>query len=119
MCVRYTHFVVLDLASFRREDNQNSTVIVMVTLNVVSQWQVGDPCSAYWSEDGQLYAATVSSIDEKRSTCVVVYSEYGNEEEQKLEDLLSEVSEGDEETNTKVAVHWAFILIKCNICLFI
>ncbi|TNN50245.1 Survival motor neuron protein 1 [Liparis tanakae] len=52
------------------------------------QWQVGDPCSAYWSVDGQLYAATVSSIDEERSTCVVVYTEYGNEEEQKLEDLL-------------------------------
>lgn len=66
------------------------------------EWQVGDSCVAYWSEDGQPYAATISSIDEKRGTCIVVYTEYGNEEEQNLEDLLSEVSEGDEELNTKV-----------------
>ncbi|XP_068560311.1 survival motor neuron protein 1 [Cebidichthys violaceus] len=66
------------------------------------EWQVGDSCSAYWSEDGQLYAATISFIDEKKGTCVVVYTEYGNEEEQNLEDLLSEISEGDEETNTKI-----------------
>uniref|UniRef100_A0A8C6UX22 Survival of motor neuron 1, telomeric n=1 Tax=Neogobius melanostomus TaxID=47308 RepID=A0A8C6UX22_9GOBI len=59
-------------------------------------WQVGDSCCAYWSEDGQLYAATISSIDEERSTCVVTYTEYGNEEEQNLEDLVSDISEGDE-----------------------
>lgn len=68
----------------------------------MSQWQVGDACSAYWSEDGKLYAATITSIDEERGTCIVVYTGYGNEEEQNLEDLLSEISEGDEETNTKV-----------------
>lgn len=68
----------------------------------MSQWQVGDSCCAYWSEDGQLYAATISSIDQERGTCVVVYTDYGNEEEQNLEDLLSEVSEADEETNVKV-----------------
>jgi len=66
------------------------------------EWQVGDYCSAYWSEDGHLYAATISSIDETRGTCIVVYTGYGNEEEQNLEDLFSEISEGDEETNTKV-----------------
>ncbi|XP_040052024.1 survival motor neuron protein 1 isoform X1 [Gasterosteus aculeatus] len=66
------------------------------------EWQVGDPCSAYWSEDGQLYAATISSIDEERGTCVVVYTQYGNEEMQNLEDLLMEISEDDEEMNTKV-----------------
>lgn len=66
------------------------------------QWQVGDACSAYWSEDGQLYAATITSIDKKRGTCIVFYTEYGNEEEQNLDELLSEISEGDEETNAKV-----------------
>ncbi|XP_060893968.1 survival motor neuron protein 1 [Labrus mixtus] len=66
------------------------------------EWQVGDSCCAYWSEDGQLYAATVTSVDEKRGTCVVVFTGYGNEEEQNLEDLLSEICEGDEESNTKV-----------------
>lgn len=64
-------------------------------------WQVGDSCSAYWSEDGQLYAATISSIDEERGTCVVTYTDYGNEEEQNLEDLMSEISERDEESNNK------------------
>ncbi|CAL1616064.1 unnamed protein product [Knipowitschia caucasica] len=29
-------------------------------------WKVGDSCCAYWSEDGQLYAASISSIDEER-----------------------------------------------------
>lgn len=71
-------------------------------LSVVSQWQVGDSCCAYWSEDGQLYAATISSIDQNRGTCVVLFTGYGNEEEQNLEDLLSEISEVDDETNAKV-----------------
>ncbi|XP_029961021.1 survival motor neuron protein 1 [Salarias fasciatus] len=65
------------------------------------EWQVGDTCCAYWSEDGQLYPATISSINEARGTCVVVYTDYGNEEEQNLEDLLSGISEGDEESKTK------------------
>lgn len=67
------------------------------------QWQVGDSCSAYWSEDGQLYAATISSIDQQRGTCVVVYTGYGNEEEQNLDDLLLEISEADEAANPKVS----------------
>lgn len=66
------------------------------------EWQVGDSCSAYWSEDGQLYPATISSMDEKRGTCIVVFTGYGNEEEQNLEDLISEGDEGEEETNIKV-----------------
>nr|XP_057927736.1 survival motor neuron protein 1 isoform X2 [Doryrhamphus excisus] len=65
------------------------------------QWQVGDSCCAYWSEDGQLYSATITSLDENKGTCVVVYTDYGNEEEQNLEDLLSEISEGDDETINK------------------
>lgn len=64
-------------------------------------WQVGDSCCAYWSEDGQLYAATISSVDEKRGTCIVTYTGYGNEEEQNLEDLFLDISEGDEEANAK------------------
>lgn len=65
------------------------------------EWQVGESCCAYWSEDGQLYAATISSIDEKRGTCIVTYTDYGNEEVQNIEDLVLEISEGDEEVNTK------------------
>lgn len=65
------------------------------------EWQVGDSCCAYWSEDGQLYPATISSIDQTRGTCVVVYTDYGNEEEQNLEDLLSEISEVEKEVKVK------------------
>lgn len=66
------------------------------------QWRVGEPCCAYWSEDGKLYAATIASIDEKRGTCVVVFTDYGNEEEQNLRDLLTESSEVEEEAPNKV-----------------
>lgn len=84
------------------------------SMSMLSQWQVGDPCSAYWSEDGQLYAATISSIDEERGTCVVVYTQYGNEEMQNLEDLLMEISEDDEEMNTKVKqCKYIIIFMKC------
>ncbi|NXI42287.1 SMN protein, partial [Galbula dea] len=58
--------------------------------NAVSskQWKVGDSCSAVWSEDGYLYLATIASIDQKRGTCVVTYTGYGNQEEKNLSDLL-------------------------------
>ncbi|XP_007941515.1 survival of motor neuron protein-like [Orycteropus afer afer] len=54
----------------------------------LKQWKVGDKCSAIWSEDGCIYPATIASIDFKRETCVVVYTGYGNREEQNLSDLL-------------------------------
>ncbi|XP_058512283.1 survival motor neuron protein-like [Ochotona princeps] len=58
----------------------------------LKQWRVGDKCSAVWSEDGCVYPATIASIDFKRETCVVVYTGYGNREEQNLSDLLSPTS---------------------------
>lgn len=63
------------------------------------QWQVGDACSAVWSEDSSVYLATIQSIDEKQGTCVVVYTGYGNEEEQNLSDLVAvDVSEAENES---------------------
>uniref|UniRef100_A0A8C7B7R0 Tudor domain-containing protein n=1 Tax=Neovison vison TaxID=452646 RepID=A0A8C7B7R0_NEOVI len=59
----------------------------------LKQWKVGDKCSAIWSEDGCVYPATIASIDFKRETCVVVYTGYGNREEQNMSDLLSPASE--------------------------
>uniref|UniRef100_A0A8D1IM20 Survival of motor neuron 1, telomeric n=1 Tax=Sus scrofa TaxID=9823 RepID=A0A8D1IM20_PIG len=59
----------------------------------LKQWKVGDRCSAIWSEDGCIYPATIASIDFKRETCIVVYTGYGNREEQNLSDLLSPTSE--------------------------
>ncbi|KAG8130960.1 hypothetical protein E2320_017538 [Naja naja] len=52
------------------------------------KWRVNDVCSAVWSEDGNVYQATIASINWKKGTCVVVYTGYGNREEQKLSDLL-------------------------------
>uniref|UniRef100_A0A4X2LT76 Tudor domain-containing protein n=1 Tax=Vombatus ursinus TaxID=29139 RepID=A0A4X2LT76_VOMUR len=65
----------------------------------LKQWKVGDACCAVWSEDGNIYPATIASADLKRGTCVVVYTGYGNKEEQNLSDLLLPNSEGvrDEE----------------------
>ncbi|XP_068461033.1 survival motor neuron protein 1 [Clinocottus analis] len=91
-----------NLPGKKRKNNKKNQSRKRTNAPPDKEWQVGDSCSAYWSEDGQLYAATISFIDEKRGTCVVVYTEYGNEEEQNLEDLLLEISEGDEETDTKV-----------------
>ncbi|XP_071436437.1 survival of motor neuron protein-like isoform X2 [Pithys albifrons albifrons] len=56
------------------------------------QWKVGDSCNAVWSEDGNLYPATIASINQKRGTCVVTYTGYGNQEEQNLSDLLPAAS---------------------------
>ncbi|XP_064032505.1 survival motor neuron protein [Pogoniulus pusillus] len=58
----------------------------------LKQWKVGDSCSAVWSEDGNVYLATISSINQKRGTCVITYTGYGNEEEQNLADLLPPTS---------------------------
>ncbi|KAJ7426851.1 Survival motor neuron protein [Willisornis vidua] len=56
------------------------------------KWKVGDSCNAVWSEDGNLYPATIASINQKRGTCVVTYTGYGNQEEQNLSDLLPPAS---------------------------
>ncbi|KAJ8781947.1 hypothetical protein J1605_006285 [Eschrichtius robustus] len=63
------------------------------TTTPLKQWKVGDKCAAIWSEDGCVYPATIASIDFKRETCVVIYTGYGNREEQNLSDLLSTTSE--------------------------
>lgn len=44
-----------------------------------------------------MYAATISSVDQEKGTCVVIYTEYGNEEEQKISDLLTEASDLDDD----------------------
>ncbi len=48
---------------------------------------------AVYSEDGYSYEAVIASIDPLNRSCVVKYRGYGNEEKQKLEDLLPVRSE--------------------------
>lgn len=64
------------------------------TKQVTSPWKVGDSCCAVWSEDGNVYLATITSINQKRGTCVITYTGYGNQEEQNLADLLPPTSNG-------------------------
>nr|AAL54906.1 survival motor neuron-like protein [Hydrophis hardwickii] len=45
-------------------------------------WRVNDACSAVWSEDGNVYQATIASVNWKKRTCVVIYTGYGNREQQ-------------------------------------
>ncbi|KAM6329377.1 survival motor neuron protein-like isoform 3-T4 [Alca torda] len=59
----------------------------------LKQWKVGDSCNAVWSEDGNMYLATIASINQKTGTCVVTYTGYGNQEEQNLSDLLPPTSD--------------------------
>ena len=44
-------------------------------------------CRAMFSEDGQIYDATILSVNEEAGTCRVSYAGYGNEEEHNLTDL--------------------------------
>ncbi|XP_053909786.1 survival motor neuron protein isoform X2 [Cuculus canorus] len=66
----------------------------------MKQWKVGDSCNAVWSEDGNVYLATIASINQKRGTCVVTYTGYGNQEEQNLSDLLPPASDETNENET-------------------
>ncbi|XP_057688883.1 survival motor neuron protein 1 [Corythoichthys intestinalis] len=84
----------------KRKNNKKKDSRKRTSTSTDKEWQVGDSCCAYWSEDRQLYSATISSVDKDKGTCIVVYTDYGNEEEQNLEDLLSEISEGNHETKT-------------------
>ncbi|XP_042190553.1 survival motor neuron protein 1 isoform X3 [Callorhinchus milii] len=52
------------------------------------KWLVGDVCNAVWTEDGNMYPAIIQSVNEKQSTCIVMYTGYGNQEEQNLSDLI-------------------------------
>lgn len=49
-----------------------------------------------------MYQATINSINWKKGTCIVVYTGYGNKEEQNLSDLLPPVDA--EGTNERSAV---------------
>ncbi|XP_014773931.1 survival motor neuron protein isoform X1 [Octopus bimaculoides] len=52
------------------------------------KWKVGDECLATYTEDCLLYEAKIISVNYEDDTCFVRYSGYGNEEQQKLCDLL-------------------------------
>ncbi|KAH0628043.1 hypothetical protein JD844_008713 [Phrynosoma platyrhinos] len=75
-------------AGTKRKNNKKNKSRKKSNAAAQKQWRIGDACSAVWSEDGNLYQATITSINWKKGTCVVVYKGYGNREEQNMSDLL-------------------------------
>nr|XP_034956018.1 survival of motor neuron protein-like [Zootoca vivipara] len=88
-------------AGTKRKNNKKNKSRKKSNAGPQKQWRVSDACSAVWSEDGNVYQATISSINWKKGTCVVVYTGYGNKEEQNLSDLLPPTD--TEGTNEKSA----------------
>uniref|UniRef100_A0A672ZUK6 Tudor domain-containing protein n=1 Tax=Sphaeramia orbicularis TaxID=375764 RepID=A0A672ZUK6_9TELE len=68
-------------------DGSPRRVNSLLLLVFVSQWSVGADCRAVWSEDGQVYSATVISVDCDR--CRVRFTGCGNEEDMQLSALQS------------------------------
>ncbi|XP_053150859.1 survival of motor neuron protein-like [Hemicordylus capensis] len=78
-------------AGTKRKNNKKNKSRKKSNAAPQKQWRVNDACSAVWSEDGNVYQATITSINWKKGTCIVVYTGYGNKEEQYLSDLLPPV----------------------------
>ncbi|MBN3320938.1 SMN1 protein, partial [Atractosteus spatula] len=81
------------------------------------EWKIGDSCSAIWSEDGIAYPATIKSVDHEKGTCIVVYTDYGNEEEQSLLDLQSQNSEEEVEMGNAAQSHLQIVFRVSDIAL--
>ncbi|KFU83842.1 Survival motor neuron protein, partial [Chaetura pelagica] len=77
----------------KKKNNKKNRNRKKSSTGLSKQWKVGDSCNAVWSEDGNTYLATIASINQKRGTCVVTYTGYGNQEEQNLADLLPPASD--------------------------
>lgn len=91
----------------RKQKNQNQKKTkkhkkVKSKQAVVKNWKVGDLCRAVYSEDGLMYDAVVTSVSPNRGTCTVKYRGYGNEEEQKMKDLMP-LANGNLTTNISEA----------------
>ncbi|XP_027143789.1 survival motor neuron protein isoform X2 [Larimichthys crocea] len=69
----------------RLEDRQQDGQRDRQAVSPESKWVVGSQCLAVWSEDAQVYPATVLSVDGER--CRVCFHDYGNEEEVELSTL--------------------------------
>ena len=55
---------------------------------VDTNWRVGDRCNAVFSEDGEYYRAKIILVKEWKNAAVVRFSDYGNEEEVKMVDMI-------------------------------
>lgn len=69
---------------------------------VKSKWFVGDRCRAMYSDDGVVYDAVIKSIDKENNKCWVLYTDYGNEEEIDIGDVLLPESDTEGRENLHV-----------------
>ena len=58
------------------------------------QWHVGDFCRSKFSEDGEIYEATIVSLQAERGKARVRYIGYNNEEEVSTRGLLKSKGHG-------------------------
>ncbi|XP_070689081.1 survival motor neuron protein-like [Pempheris klunzingeri] len=70
-----------------QQDGQTVCAAAAEPSGTESKWGVGARCQVRWSEDGQVYLATVVSLDGER--CRVHFNGYGNEEDVELSELRS------------------------------
>lgn len=75
-----------------------------------SQWEVGAPCQAVWSEDGLVYPAKVVAVDGDR--CRVRFNGYGNEEDMELSSLKSPSVALQTEENRQVSTDVIQVLVE-------
>ena len=75
-----------------RNDSSHSWVEVPPASSSESEvdtsWRVGDRCNAVFSEDGEYYRAKIILVKEWKNAAVVRFSDYGNEEEVKMVDMI-------------------------------
>jgi hypothetical protein len=53
-------------------------LLILFVQATVIQWQVGDRCSAKWSQDQQWYSARITRIENGKYD--VIFLDYGNSE---------------------------------------
>uniref|UniRef100_A0A8C4QQZ6 Tudor domain-containing protein n=1 Tax=Eptatretus burgeri TaxID=7764 RepID=A0A8C4QQZ6_EPTBU len=74
--------------TYKRKNRTKKAARKKKMAQVQSQWKPGNTCRAVFTEDGIIYDAMIRTVDSDSGLCVVVYEGYGNEEQQRLVDLL-------------------------------
>jgi len=98
----YEHFTDPNMEKIRQPSTssteKNSADVEEANDKKEKEWKEGDLCMAPYSEDGRWYPAKILNIN--GNMCRVSYTEYGEEEDVKVSELLSEsdVENPEEET---------------------
>ena len=68
------------------------------------QWQAGDPCRARYSNDGEIYEATIVGVNHGDASCLVRFVGYNNEEQMAQSSLLRSLGEGARKIQMREAI---------------